>query len=61
MQSLLAVTNRFLELPAFDIGLEKEKKVYGIGEFGYHSYLIFCRDAGTSLKPKDSALSYVVL
>lgn len=60
MQSLLAATKRMLEMPAFDIGLDPQNKVYGIGEFGYHSYLLFCRDAGKSLKPKDKALAYVV-
>lgn len=59
MQSLVAVTERFLQMPVFDVGLEKSLKIYGIGEFSYHSYLLFCRDAGAILKPKDAALAYV--
>lgn len=56
MRAVVAVSQRFLEMPVFDIGLTKELKVYGVGEFGYHSYLIFCRGQGRTLKPNDSNL-----
>lgn len=43
MQTLVAVTRRFLEAPLFSVGLEPELKVYGIGQFGVDSYRLFCR------------------
>ena len=41
---------------AFAVDL-KEHKIRGIGEFGYHSWLIFCRDLGATLRPSDKCLS----
>ena len=32
------------------VGLQGEHKIKGVGEFGYHSWLIFCRDEGATLK-----------
>ena len=29
----------------------------GIGKFGWHSWLIFCRDLGATLRPSDKCLS----
>jgi len=56
MKSLVSVTQRFLEMPKFDVGLSKDLKIYGIGEFGFQSFLLFCR-GDISIKPKDRALS----
>ena len=35
-------------------------QVYGIGEFGFQSYMIFCRDAAQTLWPADRALQSFV-
>eukprot|EP01048_Picozoa_sp_COSAG05_P042574 COSAG05_NODE_23069_length_260_cov_0.956522_1_plen_51_part_10 len=38
LKSLIAVSERFLSMTGeggFDVGLDKERKIYGIGEFGY--------------------------
>mmetsp|Transcript_39995 Transcript_39995/g.67002 ORF Transcript_39995/g.67002 Transcript_39995/m.67002 type:complete len:84 (+) Transcript_39995:1340-1591(+) len=43
-------------MPKFDVGLSKDLKIYGIGEFGFQSFLLFCR-GDISIKPKDRALS----
>ncbi|QDZ22488.1 hypothetical protein A3770_07p50060 [Chloropicon primus] len=42
-KALVSLTNRFLTAPKFDVGLEKENKIYGIGQFGVESYNIFCK------------------
>ncbi|KAK3277230.1 hypothetical protein CYMTET_14746 [Cymbomonas tetramitiformis] len=55
MRTITEVSQRFLEMPIFEIGLEKHNKVYGIGEFGYHSYLIFCRNE-IAMTPSDKTL-----
>ena len=34
--------------------------MYGIGEFGFQSYMIFCRDAAQTLWPADRALQSFV-
>ena len=64
LRSLIAVSEKFLSMPVFDIGLDKERKIYGIGEFGYSSYLIFCRygtkDGGAQAHPSDSTLQALV-
>jgi len=57
MQSLVAISTRFLELPEFIVGLNKEHKIYGIGEFGYQSYQIFCQNKGLTISPADRALA----
>ncbi|EOD35093.1 hypothetical protein EMIHUDRAFT_110939 [Emiliania huxleyi CCMP1516] len=58
LKSLLAITTAFL-LPAegedaFAVDLKKREqgghKIHGVGEFGWHSWLIFCRDMGATLK-----------
>ena len=36
------------------------QQVYGIGEFGFQSYMIFCRDAAQTLWPADRALQSFV-
>ena len=57
LKGLVAITEAFLlGDDEFMVDL-KEHKIKGIGEFGYHSWLIFCRDAGASLKANDAALS----
>ena len=39
------------------IPVGQEPKIRGIGEFGWHSWLIFCRDLGATLRPSDKCLS----
>ena len=57
LKGLVGITEAFLlGDDAFMVDL-KENKIRGIGEFGWHSWLIFCRDAGASLKPNDAALT----
>ena len=56
MQSVAAVTLRFLEMAEFKVGLDKETKVRGIGEFGYQSYLIWSRNQGANLTASDRNL-----
>ena len=44
-RSVVEVSRKFLSLNAiFNVGLTKELKIYGIGEFGVDSFQIFCRD-----------------
>jgi len=57
MQSLVSISTRILEMPQFILGLNKEHKVYGIGEFGFQSYQIFCQNKGTLISPTDRALA----
>lgn len=49
-------SERFLEMDEFDCGLDKETKIYGVGEFGVDSFRIFCRGEGTKMNPSDKAL-----
>jgi hypothetical protein len=57
IKGLIAITEAFLlGDDAFAVDL-KEHKIRGIGEFGYHSWLIFCRDQGGILKANDAALA----
>ena len=56
LKGLRGVTEAFLfGRDDFDVD-PKTHKTRGIGEFGHHSFLIFCRDAGASLKANDCAL-----
>ena len=59
LKSLTAITTAFL-LPengdAFAVDL-KAHKIRGIGEFGYHSWLIFCCDLGDTVRPSDKCLA----
>ena len=58
LRSLTAITTAFLSGPdAFTVGLEPSNKVHGVGKFGVHSFLIFCRDQGAQLRPEDKALA----
>ena len=57
MQSLIAISTRILEMPRFILGLDKAHKVYGIGEFGFQSYQIFCQNKGKEINPTDRALA----
>ena len=58
LKSLVAIARHFLHsADAFDVGLKPPHKIHGIGEFGYHSFLIFCRDEGATLRPNDKALA----
>lgn len=56
IRAVIAVTERFLTMDAFDCGMEKEVKIYGIGEFGVDSYRIFCRNEGCDMTPADRNL-----
>ncbi len=59
MQSLVAVSRRFLEAPVFSAGLAPENKIYGIGEFGVASFEIFCR-GNLGITPSDATLKAFV-
>lgn len=56
MKSIISISERFIEMPSFDAGLDKHNKIYGLGEFGIDSYLIFSRGEGASLTPQDKNL-----
>ena len=55
LKSLIALSNKFLSDEAFEVGLEGKNKIFGIGQFGLESYLIFCKGM-TDIKPKDCTL-----
>jgi methyl-CpG-binding domain protein 4 len=55
-RAVAAVARRFLEMPVFACGLDKPRKIYGIGVFGVDSYRIFCRGEANSLRPSDRTL-----
>eukprot|EP00959_Pyramimonas_sp_CCMP1952_P385611 8081169-Pyramimonas_sp.AAC.1 len=59
MRSIVEVTRNFLQMPEFVLGLTPPYKVYGIGEFGYHSYLLFCR-SDLAVNPSDRVLKAFV-
>lgn len=56
MRSVIAISEKFLTMEEFNCGLEKEIKIYGIGEFGVDSYLIFCAGEGKKITPSDKNL-----
>ena len=57
LKGLVGITEAFLlGDDEFMVDL-KEHKIRGIGEFGWHSWLIFCRDGGATLKANDAALT----
>jgi len=58
-KSLAAISQRFLEMPRFDLGLTPELKVFGFGSFGVDSYSIFCRGR-LDLNPSDATLKSFV-
>ena len=56
LKALISITQAFLlGEDTFAVDL-KQHKIRGIGEFGHHSFLIFCRDGGATLKANDEAL-----
>lgn len=55
-RSTISISEKFLTMPEFTCGLEKEIKIYGIGEFGVDSYLIFCAGEGRNITPNDKNL-----
>jgi len=55
LQSLNALSLRFLSAPVFEVGLTPETKVYGFGEFGVASFQIFCR-GNLAAAPEDATL-----
>jgi len=59
LQSIVAVSQRFLTAPTFAVELKGEHKMFGIGEFGLQSFLIFAR-GNLDIVPGDATLkSYV--
>jgi methyl-CpG-binding domain protein 4 len=60
LQSLISISQRFLEMPEFNCSLEPEFKMYGIGEFGVDSFRIFCRGQGQKMSPSDRTLASFV-
>ena len=56
IRGLRDVTQRFLSMPRFMIGLDKELKPYGCGPFVYESYLIFCCGQGADIQATDKNL-----
>ena len=59
IKSLIALTERYLSQPEFDVALKGENKIYGIGQFGIESYYIFCKSM-MDIRPKDATLaSYI--
>jgi len=59
LKSLVAVSERFLEMPKFDVGLEGGLKIYGIGQFGFDSFRIFIRGK-LDFQPGDRTLQAFV-
>ena len=59
-RSLVEITTAWLDLPIFDIGMDKGvNKIWGAGEFTVQSYYIFGKD-DRDIAPTDKALqSYV--
>mmetsp|Transcript_20014 Transcript_20014/g.38161 ORF Transcript_20014/g.38161 Transcript_20014/m.38161 type:complete len:336 (+) Transcript_20014:159-1166(+) len=58
-RSMVEVSQAFLQLPQFKVSLQSPFKLYGIGEFGYQSYLIFCC-GDISVSPSDRVLKAFV-
>eukprot|EP00960_Hanusia_phi_P010223 298228-Hanusia_phi.AAC.5 len=56
IKGLRDVTNRFLSMPEFVIGLEKDYKPAGVGQFTYQSYLMFCCGQAQTFVPEDKNL-----
>ena len=56
-RSILDISEKFLQMSEFDCSLEKESKIYGIGDFGVASFNIWCRGLGHSLHPNDKNLA----
>ena len=57
-KSIINITQQFLSmLPTFEIGMTKELKIYGCGQFTVDSFYIFARDQGGSMMPGDKNLA----
>ena len=56
-RAVVAISERFLGMDEFHVSLDKEFKIYGIGEFGVDSFNIFCRGGGASMAPSDRNLA----
>lgn len=59
VQSLVALSQRYLEMPVFDVGLDAETKIYGCGAFTVASFQIFCR-GNIKYDPDDCTLKAFV-
>jgi len=57
MRTIVEVSSKFLtHTGEFEVGLDPEVKIYGIGEFGVDSFEIFAR-GDVARKPKDANLN----
>lgn len=57
-RSVVEVSTRFLTMSEpFDVGLQPELKIYGIGAFGVDSFNIFCRNQAMNTNPQDKSLA----
>ena len=57
LKALTAITSTFLTgADAFAVD-QAAHKIYGVGKFGEHSFRIFCRDEGATLRADDAALA----
>ena len=57
-RSVVEVSTRFLTMSEpFDVGLQPELKIYGIGAFGVDSFNIFCRNQAVNTNPQDKSLA----
>ena len=59
MKSLVAVSQRYLEMPVFDVGLDPANKIFGCGAFTVASFHIFCR-GNLKVNPEDATLKAFV-
>ena len=57
MRAVIDITKQFLQRERFEVGLQPEAKIYGVGSFGVDSYHIFCRDRGANMRPDDRNLA----
>ena len=57
LKAVVEISSKFLTMPEFAVGMDKQIKIYGIGEFGCDSFSIFIRGEGRNLYPKDRTLA----
>ena len=57
-KSIISISQQFLSMhPTFEVGMTKELKIYGCGQFTVDSFYIFARDQGGSMMPGDKNLA----
>ena len=60
LKTLAALSQAFLEMPAFDVGHKKNvNKIWGCGAFAVDSFRVFCRAEAVAEVADDSCKSYV--